>query len=416
MNAFSKLFASIDLAIQNPGAVRKSHEAANTVMPASPHQGIMVTPAEIKRRAVDVFDKACKDGNYAYLKAVATLSEVKQTNHVTGISFAFETPQTAKLVFDWCCSEYGDCIEDTSLQLTCRGNPTAFQIASAQQGFVEAIAIDLSKIERPIFVGSTRVPGVSESAEQITGIVKITGRAFAGLIEGVQKHIDVKAATFHATQENDVGQKIPSRQKARAYLTSILAQCMAQRQTSGLMETQAAGELDANLADNLARRIQLLKRRIGITSGYMTPALAKGVQGELKRAIKEADPIDIAASACILWEFGTAVKNGNASVLAMDKANWDQPGQPAHSPGRATATQQVLSAPDPSVPTKVEEELLTTDELALRIKYDARTIRDRLKDSVLLNGVHYVQPFGGRKILYKWNAVKELMGVGHGAE
>ena len=31
---------------------------------------------------------------------------------------------------------------------------------------------------------------------------------------------------------------------------------------------------------------------------------------------------------------------------------------------------------------------LTTDELSTRIKYDARTIRERLKDSVLLEGVH----------------------------
>ena len=42
---------------------------------------------------------------------------------------------------------------------------------------------------------------------------------------------------------------------------------------------------------------------------------------------------------------------------------------------------------------------LTTDELAARIKYDARTIRDRLKDSVLLEGVHYIRPFGGRSPL-----------------
>jgi hypothetical protein len=42
---------------------------------------------------------------------------------------------------------------------------------------------------------------------------------------------------------------------------------------------------------------------------------------------------------------------------------------------------------------------LTTDELSERIKYDARTIRERLKDSVLLEGVHYIRPFGGRKIV-----------------
>ena len=52
---------------------------------------------------------------------------------------------------------------------------------------------------------------------------------------------------------------------------------------------------------------------------------------------------------------------------------------------------------------------LTTEELAARIKYDARTVRERLKDSVLLEGVHYIRPFGGRKILYLWEAVERDM-------
>ena len=52
---------------------------------------------------------------------------------------------------------------------------------------------------------------------------------------------------------------------------------------------------------------------------------------------------------------------------------------------------------------------LTTAELAERIKYDARTIRDRLKDSVLLEGTHYIRPFGGRKILYIWEAIERDM-------
>ncbi|WP_150304337.1 hypothetical protein [Pseudomonas saliphila] len=55
---------------------------------------------------------------------------------------------------------------------------------------------------------------------------------------------------------------------------------------------------------------------------------------------------------------------------------------------------------------------LTTDELAARIKYDARTIRERFKDSVLLEGTHYIRPFGGRKILYIWDAIERDMG-GH---
>ena len=52
---------------------------------------------------------------------------------------------------------------------------------------------------------------------------------------------------------------------------------------------------------------------------------------------------------------------------------------------------------------------LTTVELASRIKYDAHTIRERLKDSVLLEGVHYIRPFGGRKILYLWKKIEADM-------
>ncbi|CAN0323095.1 MAG: hypothetical protein RJQ08_00905 [Salinisphaeraceae bacterium] len=52
---------------------------------------------------------------------------------------------------------------------------------------------------------------------------------------------------------------------------------------------------------------------------------------------------------------------------------------------------------------------LTTNELSARIKYDARTIRERLKDSVLLEGRHYFRPFNGRKILYIWEAIEADM-------
>lgn len=52
---------------------------------------------------------------------------------------------------------------------------------------------------------------------------------------------------------------------------------------------------------------------------------------------------------------------------------------------------------------------LTTEELAARIKYDPRTIRERLKDSVLIEGTHYIRPFGGRKILYLWEPIQRDM-------
>ncbi len=58
---------------------------------------------------------------------------------------------------------------------------------------------------------------------------------------------------------------------------------------------------------------------------------------------------------------------------------------------------------------------LTTEELSARIKYDVRTIRQCLKDAVLHDGIHYIRPFGGRKILFIWERVEELMLQGDAA-
>ena len=52
---------------------------------------------------------------------------------------------------------------------------------------------------------------------------------------------------------------------------------------------------------------------------------------------------------------------------------------------------------------------LTTKELSERIHYNERTIRNQLKDIVLIEGVHYIRPFGGRKILYVWERIEEDM-------
>lgn len=57
------------------------------------------------------------------------------------------------------------------------------------------------------------------------------------------------------------------------------------------------------------------------------------------------------------------------------------------------------------------ETYLTTEQLASRIHYDVRTIRTRLKDSVLLEGVHYIRPFGGRKLLFIWETIQRDIGT-----
>lgn len=52
---------------------------------------------------------------------------------------------------------------------------------------------------------------------------------------------------------------------------------------------------------------------------------------------------------------------------------------------------------------------ITTEELAGKLRYDSRYIREQLKDVVLLEGIHYIRPFGRRKILFIWETIERDM-------
>jgi len=52
---------------------------------------------------------------------------------------------------------------------------------------------------------------------------------------------------------------------------------------------------------------------------------------------------------------------------------------------------------------------ITTGQLSERIQYDSRYIRNFLLDSVLVEGIHYIRPFGRRKILFIWEAIEDEM-------
>lgn len=49
---------------------------------------------------------------------------------------------------------------------------------------------------------------------------------------------------------------------------------------------------------------------------------------------------------------------------------------------------------------------LTVTQLSERIHYHPKYINQTLRDSVLLEGIHYVRPFGGKKILYLWDTIE----------
>ncbi len=56
-----------------------------------------------------------------------------------------------------------------------------------------------------------------------------------------------------------------------------------------------------------------------------------------------------------------------------------------------------------------QQTYMTTEELATRLRYDPRYIRSALKDSVFLEGVHYIRPFGRRRVLYIWEQIEKDM-------
>ncbi len=62
-----------------------------------------------------------------------------------------------------------------------------------------------------------------------------------------------------------------------------------------------------------------------------------------------------------------------------------------------------------SLGVKMSQTLLSAKELSQRIKFNPSYINSTLRDSVFVEGVHYIRPFNGRKILYIWEAVEEEM-------
>jgi len=52
---------------------------------------------------------------------------------------------------------------------------------------------------------------------------------------------------------------------------------------------------------------------------------------------------------------------------------------------------------------------MTCAELGDRLRVSERTIREDWKDSVLLEGRHYVRPFGRRRLLFLWEHIEEDM-------
>ena len=52
---------------------------------------------------------------------------------------------------------------------------------------------------------------------------------------------------------------------------------------------------------------------------------------------------------------------------------------------------------------------MTATQLSELIPYHPKYINDSLKDKYLLEGTHYVRPFGGKRVLYIWEEVEKAL-------
>lgn len=55
--------------------------------------------------------------------------------------------------------------------------------------------------------------------------------------------------------------------------------------------------------------------------------------------------------------------------------------------------------------------LITAEELGQKTTYTPRYIMRHLIDYKLFEGVHYVRPFGGKKVLFIWERILEEMKI-----
>jgi hypothetical protein len=55
------------------------------------------------------------------------------------------------------------------------------------------------------------------------------------------------------------------------------------------------------------------------------------------------------------------------------------------------------------------EKYLTAEQLAKKIHYSPRYIREKMINDVLQEGEHFIRPFGGRRILFIWENIERDM-------
>jgi hypothetical protein len=274
---------------------------------------------------------------------------------------------------------------------------------------------------KPRFSSPNDKSNSDEPSEAMSGILSFAGTGIAAVLRRFKDFIRLKADAALAGSVTASGKvaAVPVRQRATLYLAGVLSNASVintdkptnpSGETSPIVSPQSpmpdVFALPTDVSDALASRMTLIRRRIGNDKGMWAQAHTKAYLAEFRKALKAQDPMEIAAIACEFWVRGQPLNSGAMNLQGVESADSHLQGK-KESDQLAAATRQTGK----HIAKAQDEELLTTDELALRIRYDVRTLREVLKDKVLFADIHYLKPFGRRKILWRWEAIKTTLGI-----
>ncbi len=431
---------------------------------------VFLTELDLVRRVDEVIDKAIKNHDAAVLRRVAILLEadIKISTGRTSIGFK----QDARL-FDaarWFIRQYHDLIVSSRLVARCINNPPVDLVNTSCQRALVAFGFEPS---RPTRYANTQLKyGMAEvcisfeftgdslaqayqrlvryvrmlaserysQAPQSAWSPMVKQRRFlaelidsvttAGFEMGPQEKFTVDSAPtsyshahsrvpFEASSHPDQGGV--SLESGNAFQHTKLA--VPDDRVPGFSSDQP---ISRDVSEALSKRVELLRRRTGAACAPLSATQHAAVCRLLAETLSAGDPLDAAALSLILYDAGLSLRMDRfvntpfeIAVPVADQRQEHRPNSstpkapPATPPAPSSAGLRPSSreVPVPSTQDYDHRELLTTDELSARIKYDSRTIRDHLRPKVFVEGLHYVRPFGGRKILYKWGPIAQMMGL-----
>ncbi len=409
---------------------------------------IHLTESDLTLRVDDMVDKAITESDVLTMRRIALFQEadIKVGNGRVSIAFVDDARQIDAM--RWLLNEFKDLFVGARLVAKHLNSPPRDLADNACQRAIDRLGV---RMTRPIKIQRS---SISLFHAEVVIRFEFSGESFALATSRLKAHVRQRARErFWGTTKASASQEV----KVRNFLSEVIDKGIKQRLSEssthatppspplssqlaispspiapsaagvelktacvaeharGLLPTEPAVNnthaLPEDISESLAKRVELLRRRTGAAEAPLSLSQHGSVSTSLTEAIADGDPLDIAALCVILYDAGLSVRmdrlvrtpfDGNLPVLSRPAVDTPPAVQkPPESP----------QVPPDSSPRFHESDLLTTEELSARIRYDAGTIRERLKDSVLLKDVHYIRPFGGRKILYKWGPIARDMGL-----